>query len=106
MAAGNSTLVIVCVGVLAFAAGWFGHGWFYGTHVSTKSAAEQSQEFVTAAVEDDRKIVAAQAESDVAEEQVRAVFRTVTVEKECPPGRGAVSQPITDELRTLFATDE
>ncbi len=106
MAAANSTLVIVLVGVGAFGLGWFGHGKYYGTDVSTKESAKQGQQFVDAAVEDDRQIVTAQAESDAAEEHVRTIIRTVTVAGDCPVGRGPISPDLSDELRDSFGSEE
>lgn len=99
----SRAFVIVLIAVLSLAAGWFGRGWWDGSDISTKDSAEQSQDFVTSGALATTTINDAQTEADAANERVRERIKIKYVDRACPPGDGAVSQPVTDRLRSAFA---
>jgi hypothetical protein len=89
--------------VLAFAAGvalgWHGRGWHDGSTVSAATADLATQSAVQAGAGAAVSIDRAQGVTERAEERVRIVTRTVTVDGGCTPGAGAVSDALADELR-------
>lgn len=102
---GNGSLLIlalVCLGI-GGAGGWVARGINDGSVVSAKSAAVESQSAVDSGTEADRAIVGAQSVAAEAETRVEYITKTVTVDKGCPPGRGAISAGWNDELRKLAA---
>ncbi len=92
-------LMGVLVIVLAFAAGWFGRAWWDHSTISTADASAQAQDQVIVAAGETVRIVDAERRTAEASERVRYITRTVEVAPECPPGRGAVSAELADELR-------
>lgn len=82
-----------------FAVGWFGRSWYDGSTVSTLDAATDAQDQVIVAAGETVRIVDASRQTADAAERVRYITRTVEVAPECPPGRGAVSADLADELR-------
>jgi hypothetical protein len=95
----SRAIVGVVVIALSVCAGWFGRGWWDGGTVSTDDASAQAQDAVTVAAGETVRIVDASRQTADAAERVRYITRTVEVAPECPPGRGAVSQALADELR-------
>ena len=83
------------------AGGWYGRGVYDGSVVQAGTAAEQAQGSVESAVVADRAITSARTETETAVERVRYVTRTVEVAAQCPPGRGAVSADMAEQLRAL-----
>ena len=84
---------------IGLALGWFGRGWWDGSDVSASDAATDAQDAVTVAVGETVRIVDASRQTADAAERVRYITRTVEVAPDCPPGRGAVSADLADELR-------
>ena len=79
--------------------GWHARGWHDGTTISAATASTQAQDAVTVGAGDTVRIVDASRQTADAAERVRIITRTVEVAPECPPGRGAVSSELADELR-------
>jgi hypothetical protein len=92
-------IVRVLVIALAVCAGWFGRGLYDGSTVSKAASAAQAQDAVTVGAGETVRIVDASRQTADAAERVRYITRTVEVAPECPPGRGAVSAELADELR-------
>lgn len=81
------------------AIGWTARGWWDGGTFSAFDAATDAQDAVTVAAGETVRIVDASRQTADAAERVRYITRTVEVAPECPPGRGAVSAELADELR-------
>ena len=81
------------------AIGWHARGWHDGSTVSKTDASAQAQDQVRVAAGETVRIVDASRQTADAAERVRYITRTVEVAPECPPGRGAVSQGLAEELR-------
>jgi hypothetical protein len=92
-------LLTIFVAVLGFAAGWFARGWNDGSTVTTGSADTQAQSAVVAGADAAVSIDRAHSVTERAEERVRIVTHTVTVDGGCTPGAGAVSDALADDLR-------
>ena len=84
---------------VGLALGWFGRGWWDGSTITAATASAQAQDAVTVGAGDTVRIVDASRQTADAAERVRIITRTVEVAPECPPGRGAVSAELADELR-------
>lgn len=100
---GNGSLLIlalVCLGI-GGAGGWVARGINDGSVVPAKVAATDSQAALDSGTAADRAIVSAQSVAAAAETRVEYITETVTVDKGCPPGRGAISPGWNDELREL-----
>lgn len=82
-----------------FSIGWFGRSWYDGSTISTADSAADAQDQVIVAAGETVRIVDAERSTAEASERVRYITRTVEVAPECPPGRGAVSAELADELR-------
>ena len=81
------------------AIGWHARGWHDGSTVSASDASASAQDAVTVGAGETVRIVDASRQTADAAERVRYITRTVEVAPECPPGRGAVSAELADELR-------
>ena len=81
------------------AIGWHARGWHDGSTVSASDASVSAQDAVTVGAGETVRIVDASRQTADAAERVRYITRTVEVAPECPPGRGAVSADLADELR-------
>lgn len=92
-------LLVVLAFVAGLALGWHGRGWHDGSTVSTATADAGAQAAVAAGTEAAVSIDRAQSVTERAEERVRIVTRTVTVDGGCTPGAGAVSDALAAELR-------
>ena len=98
---GNAAIAFLVL--LAFGAGgalgWGARGWNDGSTVSASDASASAQDAVTVGAGETVRIVDASRQTADAAERVRYITRTVEVAPECPPGRGAVSAELADELR-------
>ena len=81
------------------AIGWHARGWHDGSTVSASDASASAQDAVTVGAGETVRIVDASRQTVDAAERVRYITRTVEVAPDCPPGRGAVSAELADELR-------
>ena len=81
------------------AIGWHARGWHDGSTISASDASASAQDAVTVGAGETVRIVDASRQTADAAERVRYITRTVEVAPECPPGRGAVSAGLADELR-------
>lgn len=97
----NAALALLYVLTLAtgLAIGWYGRGWSDGSTVSAATADAATQSAVIAGAGAAVQIDRAQSVTERAEERVRIVTRTVTVDGGCTPGAGAVSDAMAAELR-------
>ncbi len=84
------------------AIGWHGHAWHSGSAVSATSAAQSAQTAVTQAATATTGIQRAAERTTTATERVRIETRTITVDRGCEPGAGAVSPTRERELREVL----
>jgi len=96
---GATLLALICIYT-----GWVARGRWEGLDVSVGDSAQQSQSFVTAAVEKNQEIVKAQTKADDSKARVQKIIEKVYVDKACPPGTGAVSDDLTRRLQAKFGT--
>lgn len=92
-------IVAVLVITLSVCAGWVARGAHDRSTTSTAEASAQAQDRVDVAAGETVRIVDASRQTADAAERVRYITRTVEVAPDCPPGRGAVSAGLADELR-------
>ena len=92
-------LLHVLTAAAFLALGWFGRGWHDGSTVSASDASASAQDAVTVGAGETVRIVDASRQTADAAERVRYITRTVEVAPDRPPGRGAVSAELADELR-------
>ena len=96
-------LLVALFAAILFAAGWFGRGWYDELTVSTKDAAKQAQEAVDSSVVKAGTIAKAEGTATESKARAQKAIEVRYVDKECPPGTGAVSDGLAERLRVKFA---
>lgn len=88
--------------LIGLAGGWELRGWKDGTITTTASATKRANASVRREVKADREISHAVEVASKASENADAALAGSKVDPSCPPGVGAVSGPLADELRLEF----
>lgn len=95
-------LLVALFAAILFASGWFARGWYDGLTVSVQDAAAQTQDAVNSSVVKAGAINQAAGVATDSKARAQKAIEVRYVDKECPPGTGAVSDDLTERLRIKF----
>lgn len=102
MSTGTPSLVIIGAFLAGAAVSWAVRGWWDGSTISAEDAQESAQAAIDQAIKSASKIERAQSVADAARRAASKSIEVQNVDKTCPPGAGAVSDDLTNELRAAF----
>lgn len=91
--------------VIGACLGWGASAHYHGLSVNPFDAATSTQRAIDTAVTATQGIDASARSTAAAKERVRVVIERIEVDKECPPGRGAVSPDVARRMRAAFAVE-
>lgn len=103
MSAGTPSLVIIAAFVAGAGIGWLGRAWWDGSTISAIDATNQTQLAVNASVKSAGQIERASTIADNSRASARKAIEVRYVDRECPPGVGAVSDDAAKRLRAAFS---